>query len=136
MRMIRRFRRGANAMEFALTLPAFIAITFGMIEFGWYFSRVALLNSAVMAGCREGGLIDEDLEDPTTTALNTMDAVLTSGGLTCTDCTAVLSGANPNRVLECSAEIGYDGLTGWFMALGIMPNQITTQTQVRLEWQR
>ena len=136
MRSIRNRRRGGNAIEFALTLPVFIAISFAMIEFGWYFSRVALLNSAVMDGCREGALIDEDLGNAGTEATTRMNTVLASGGLSCTTCGAVIAGAVPNKVLQCNAEIDYDGLTGWFMALGVMPGTINTQTQVRLEWQR
>lgn len=131
-----RRRRGANAIEFALTLPLFMAITMGMIEFGWYFSRVALVNTAIMDGCREGGLVDEDESDPVPVAEGRMDDILASGGLSCTACNASLVGVNPNRVIQCDASIDYNGLTGWFTALGIMPNTITGRTQVRLEWQR
>ena len=132
----RRKRRGANAMEFGLTLPVFIMVTMGMIEFGWYFSRVALLNSALMDGCREGALIDELEDDPETIAVDRMENVLVYGGQTCTDCNATVSGAVPDKILTCTAEIDYLTLTGFFTSLGVMPSKITSQTRARLEWQR
>lgn len=132
----RRRRRGANAIEFALTLPVFIAVTMGMIEFGWYFSRVSLLNSALMDGCREGALIDELEDDPETTAEARMEAVLIYGGQSCSDCQATVSGSVPERTLTCTAEIDYVTLTGFFTSFGIMPSKINSRTRARLEWQR
>jgi hypothetical protein len=132
----RRRRRGANAMEFALTLPVFIAVTMGMVEFGWFFSRVALVNSALMDGCREGALIDELEGDPETTATARMEAVLTFGGQACTDCDAEIIGVVPGKTLRCSVEVDYETLTGFFTSMGVMPNTITSETRSRLEWQR
>ena len=61
-----RDSRGAGAVEFALVLPMFVAIIFGLIQFGWaqhcgsslryaleYASRVLLLNPTMnQAGVR------------------------------------------------------------------------------------
>ncbi len=123
-------------MEFALTLPIFISVTMGMIEFGWYFSRVALVNSALMDGCREGALVDELEDDPEQTAEDRMEQVLLFGGQTCTNCTANVIGAVPEKTLTCMAEIDYVTLTGFFTSFGIMPSRINSTTRARLEWQR
>lgn len=45
-----RFRRGAAAAEFALVLPIFLTLTFGMIELG----RVIMVHQILTNGAREG----------------------------------------------------------------------------------
>lgn len=137
----RRQRRGNNAMEFALTLPIFLVITFGMIEFGWFFSRIALVNSAALDGCRLGALIDPLNPNPTSSppsgspaqvASARMASILASGGITCTNCSAVVTGSVPFRTLECTTVIQYPHLTG----LLPLPNTVSSYSQVRMEWQR
>lgn len=136
-----RSRRGANAMEFGLTFPVFLAITFAMIEFGWYFSRVALVNSAALDGCRMGALVDDANTSPNSTPANgtatqvaqaRMTALLSSGGLNCTDCSVVEVGAFPNLAIECTTQVQFDQVTGLFP----LPAEITTVSRVRREWQR
>jgi len=142
MRSIRKraCRRGSNAIEFALTFPVFLAITFAMIEFGWYFSRLAIHNSAAMDGCREGALVDEFVADPIPVAQARMQEVLNSAGVTCSGCaTATLVGAVPERTLECEVATPYAALTGagvGYVLPSLMPTEIRSKTQSRLEWQR
>lgn len=135
MNRFTRSRRGANAIEFGLTLPFFLIILFGMMEYGWYFSRVALVNSAVLDGCREGSLVDERNGDPAQVATDRMTELLNASGETCGGCVAIVRGAVPNKVVECRASIQYPGLTGMFRNLGI-PEEVGTLSQARLEWQR
>ncbi len=54
MRPFQRQRRGANAVEFALTLPIFLLLLGGIVDFGWMFYYKAALNSAVYDACRAG----------------------------------------------------------------------------------
>jgi hypothetical protein len=45
---------GAAAVEFALVLPVFLAVIFGMIDFGWYYYQRYTLAAAVRDGVRFG----------------------------------------------------------------------------------
>jgi hypothetical protein len=49
-----RSRRGVAAVEFALTFPVVALLLLGGLEFGWYFSRLAMVNSAAHDGARYG----------------------------------------------------------------------------------
>ena len=59
--------KGSSAVEFALVLPVFFAIFFGIIEYGWVMTQQIVLSHAVAAGARAAvkmpdGTSDEDLE--------------------------------------------------------------------------
>ena len=47
-----RTDRGASAVEFALTLPVFIILFIGIIEFGWYFFVQHTIQYATREGMR------------------------------------------------------------------------------------
>lgn len=130
---IRKTRRGANAIEFALTFPVFLAMSFGMMEFGWYFSRVAQVNSASLDGCRAGGLVDENFGNPITEATFQAGQALGTQGLSCDPCTATFDGVIPDKGLVCTVRIDHQGVSG---LLPFLPSEITKTTRVRLEWQR
>ena len=44
--------KGSSAVEFALTLPVFIILVIGIIEFGWYFFVQHTLQYATREGMR------------------------------------------------------------------------------------
>jgi Flp pilus assembly protein TadG len=48
----RKDQRGAAAVEFALVLPIFIAIIFGIIQFGYYFWTAESANTAAREAAR------------------------------------------------------------------------------------
>ena len=59
--------KGSSVVEFALVLPVFLAIFFGIIEYGWAMTQKIVLSHAVAAGARAAvrmpdGTSDEDLE--------------------------------------------------------------------------
>jgi Flp pilus assembly protein TadG len=54
--MQRRIRRGANAVEFSLLLPVFVAMLAGLMDYGWYFWREALLINGMREAVRSGAL--------------------------------------------------------------------------------
>lgn len=56
--MRRASRRGASALELALTLPVFLAFVFGVMDLAWYLYQQSTLESALLAGCRAGALVD------------------------------------------------------------------------------
>ena len=45
-------------MEFALTLPVFLALVFGLIDFGLYFAGQAMLDSLTGSTCESGAELD------------------------------------------------------------------------------
>lgn len=148
MRFFRRNRRGANAIEFALTLPIFITITFGMMEFGYFFSRKALVNSVIGKACREASLIDANNPPAAISgacggggdgcveyqAEQVMTDLMNTSGLACTTCTATVSGSVPNKRITCSIDTPHQDITGFYNAF--FPTNIEAETSVRLEWQR
>jgi len=51
-----RRRRGSNAVEFALTLPILITLLLGLVDYGWFFLRQALIVNAAREAVRAGSL--------------------------------------------------------------------------------
>lgn len=136
----RRFgsRRGANAIEFALTLPFFVALMTGIIDYGYLFMIQSGLDSAVSLACREGSKVDPNRASPVATAqteLNNRSAYFCQGMCSSLQATE-LSGAQwsvPNRTLQCTAiMLNPQPIVG----LVPYPNNITAISYYRLEWQR
>jgi Flp pilus assembly protein TadG len=48
--------RGAEAVEFALVLPVFVLLVFGVVDFGYMINRDTMINNASREGAREGAL--------------------------------------------------------------------------------
>ena len=148
MRFFRRNRRGANALEFALTLPIFITITFGMMEFGFLFTRKALVNSIIGKACREASMIDSNNPPGSVSAgcggsgddcvekvaENTINKLMNDAGLSCTSCDAVVTGGPPDKRITCSIDTPHQDITGFYTAF--FPTNLQAETTVRLEWQR
>jgi len=53
-RRIRRRRSGAAVLELALTLSLLFLVTFGLVEFGYYFYVKNTMEGAAREGCRAG----------------------------------------------------------------------------------
>jgi Flp pilus assembly protein TadG len=58
-RITRRSQHGGAAVEFALVLPVFVAVLFGMIDYGWYFYQKFTLTAAIREGVRFGATFKE-----------------------------------------------------------------------------
>jgi len=56
IRRRRRDERGASAVEFALILPIFLMLLFGIIDFGYMINRGSMLNNAARDAAREASL--------------------------------------------------------------------------------
>ncbi|MEN0061290.1 MAG: TadE family protein [Myxococcota bacterium] len=98
-----RTRRGANAVEFALTIPFFVMFLFGTLHAGFLFFYWAMGSEAARRGCAEGAEIAEATGDPQLVAQQSMTAFLSTAGLDCAQlvCRAELRGVTPNRELFC-----------------------------------
>lgn len=99
-------RRGANAVEFALTLPVLVLILLGTIELSWLLFQDNALDLALREACRRTALEDPEVVTLETALGTYLDAAYESLGLpSCSDCvvTATVSGAAPTRRLACTA---------------------------------
>lgn len=52
----RREERGAAAVEFALIMPIFLLLLFGIIDFGYMINRSSVINNAARDAVREASL--------------------------------------------------------------------------------
>lgn len=135
---MRRGQRGTTALEFALILPVFVALFFGILDASWILWQKLALEAAVVDGCRTGALADpgqdlayvEDVEDHSAEAIV---ARLEALGVPCEDCD-ILVGAElleGQRSLRCSAERTLSPLVGFVPAAWT-----TSETLARMEVQR
>lgn len=133
-------RRGANATEFALLLPAFVALIAGAMELSWMFYQHGALRTAVSHGCRAGAMLDpgrlEDQMDTVASAARNavVDEYEWSVGR-CPSCvsTAVAVGTPPTRSLTCTLRAPYVSLT---RLLGDRSGTMEDSVTMRMEFQR
>ncbi len=131
-----RSRRGANAVEFALTLPAFVAVLFGIIEFSWMFNQRALVLGAMRTGCRTGAIQHPEAgASPEDAATDAITAGLAARGFRCDErctVTVIAQGVSPFETITCRVAYDYDGLTG----LMPRPDALIAESVQTLEVQR
>lgn len=58
--------RGAEAVEFALVVPMFLLLVFGVVDFGYMINHDTMVNNASREGARAGAF------SPDQTAINTL----------------------------------------------------------------
>ena len=112
------WRRGASALEFALTLPVITAILAGILEYGWYLFQLSNVVHALRDGTRIGVTVPlEDAEGPGPRAEAHTRAVLDGLGVPCTDgggciVAATIGAAGDMSVLTVSVEVDYEPIIG------------------------
>jgi Flp pilus assembly protein TadG len=132
MRKIKRSRRGSNAIEFALTLPVFVILLSGMIDFSWYFFTGWRVSSAVREGLRVGSLTptSDDPVGEAETAVNNAGTAYNvdwASGFP----TADIIGAAPNCGIHVDAEAKVPPLIGILGA--VIPTRVHYEAVMRLE---
>jgi len=136
MRFRNHGRRGSNVIEFALTLPAFLLIVCGMMDYGYLFALQAGIDNAASLGCREGALIDPLGGSPTATATTYMTSMGTFFcGSHCTYVTQDLKTGSytvPNRTLKCEIDRTVTPIVGFVP----YPTSLSSVAYYRFEWQR
>lgn len=128
-------RRGANAIEFGLTLPIFFAMMMAIVDYGWWFGAQAGINNAVSLGCREGAMLDSAMgHDPiavATTEINDRaEPWCGSGG--CTNVNVGYQWAVPEKAISCSVTMAFTPLVGLIPT----PSTVWATSRYRMEWQR
>lgn len=128
-----RNRRGANVVEFALTLPIFMAILVGIVDYGWYFTSQAGIDTAATLACREGSMVDAFFTSPVTVARDELgrraDPWCKTQGCVLR---VVPRYAVPDRAIECTVAMPFNPLIGFVPT----PNELSASAIYRLEWQR
>lgn len=127
----RAARRGANAAEFAVVAPFILLMTFGMMEYGWYFQQRTAVVEAASDAARAASMVAQT-GDPAVTA--SAKAVASCAALrfrgTCTALTQV-TGAAPNQTVLVRVTGSYTSLTGFVPT----PGSIVAQVVMRREQQ-
>jgi len=120
-------RRGAAAVEFALTLPLYLVLIGAVFEYGWYLNQLTSVVHSAREGVRYAVTIDQD-DNPETEAVNQTTAVLEglgidcSGGASCS-ITGTTSTAGSVDTLTVNVSVEYDPI-----AAGLIPSPPTLQT--------
>lgn len=124
-------RRGNNAIEFALILPALVAIMFGLFEYSWYFNRYLVVSAAARDAARRTAMVTEDDGDyqqvAEGVAFDYLDKLDTTDG-------AVVSvdvvGVSPTRTVTVSISRPYTPIAG---ALMPAPSTLSASFTLRME---
>ena len=125
-----RSRRGAEALEFALTLPILLVLVSGVVDFGWYYYQQARLHEAVRFGARAGSVTLQN-RDPLGTATAAATEQLQSAGVPfdATLTSTFLVDLTGDQVIRVHAEAIYVGLWNLVGA----PYQLTSTVAMRME---
>jgi len=117
----RRNQRGAAAVEFALVLPIFIALVFGIIQYGFYFWTAETANSAAREAARR--VVVGDCWDTTkmTNYVRTQSPRMTAATRT-----ATTNGVGSNVTVSVTANAT---IINFFP----MPNTVTREYVARME---
>jgi Flp pilus assembly protein TadG len=108
-------QRGTAVVEFALVLPLFAALLFGVIEYGWVFYQRFNIAASVRDGLRQGVTVSQHANpDPQSVAVTRAQADLLAAGIdpnTVTLDTQYL-GIAPTKTMTVTATMAYQPLIG------------------------
>jgi Flp pilus assembly protein TadG len=126
-----RLRRGAQAIEFALLLPVLMAVTSGIVDYGWYYSQELSVISAVREGARAAAVVDPTLTTYCSAADARLRSSLVAAGLdgTAATITTKTSGTAPDQLITITANVKFSKLLGLVPA----PTALKSSVTMRLE---
>ncbi|MES2639810.1 MAG: TadE/TadG family type IV pilus assembly protein [Myxococcota bacterium] len=132
----RPVRRGAAALEFALVLPVLLALTVGIIDFGWYFQANGRVVAAVREGTRLGvTYATDDSPTPEDAAEARIAAVLTEYNFDAASADVVTEyiGTAPDEMLKVTVTLPFDPLIG--LVRVVLPVELKASMTMLLEQQ-
>lgn len=132
MSVLRRKRRGANAIEFALTFPIAVAVLAGIIDYGWLFFQQEAIESATREGARRGS-VSIRAENPVPRAELATRQALDRNGINpeTADVRASLEGLWPDERITVDTTVPFTPLFG----IVPVPVQLRARLSMRLEAQ-
>jgi Flp pilus assembly protein TadG len=121
----------AQAVEFALILPVMMAISSGIVDYGWYFSQDLALIDASRSGVRAGVTADPEVDDYCDLAVDATRDALTLAGLdgTAATVTAATTGSGDDRTLTVTVSLPYGAPFG----LVPVPPNLANAATMRIE---
>jgi Flp pilus assembly protein TadG len=81
----RNGQRGGAAVEFAIVLPLFCAVLFGIIDYGWFYYQRFTVAAAIRDGLRTGVTVSQSLTKPndySTIAIARAENAMKAAGIT------------------------------------------------------
>ena len=123
-----RRRRGANAIEFALTFPVFLFVLVAAVDLGFYGAARAQVADVVRAGCQTGALTLD--VDHAVAAVAQIQADLAGRGLACDDCAEAVLVESAPTMLKCTVALPHDAGVGPF---GTSPEVVGHTSWARVE---
>ena len=119
-------QKGQSLVEFALLLPVFILILFGVMEFGRLWEMTNMLTSAAREGARVAAVTTPDITKTTNAAQN----ILSAGNIQ--NATITVSGPNLDNEITVTVSIAYTPMTG-FIIPNLGPYPVSRSTTIRWE---
>lgn len=117
-------QRGGALVEFAITLPLFMLMIVGMLEYGYYFYIANSATAAAREGARQCTLVSLGACgacDPTS-AVSYMAAI---GMDEYTDATATCDTTAGTFMYTVDVTIDFPTFTGYLLGLGVIPESET-----------
>jgi hypothetical protein len=143
--LMQRRKRGANAIEFALTLPVFLAVFMGAMDWGWYFFLRSQAMNATMIGCEAAARVHPDAaKSPVSVAEDEMNRRFKQLGWECSSlgstCDYTIdaglrmgTAVGAHKTVYCDSVLPYTSLVGRFV---FVPKTIDVQAEMRMEFQK
>jgi Flp pilus assembly protein TadG len=122
--MTRRFRprrngqHGGAAVEFAIVMPIFCAVMFGIIDYGWFYYQRFTVAAAIRDGLRTGVTVSQSVAAPNdcaTVAITRAQNNMTAAGLSYDPgmFTTSTSGSYPTKSLTLTANYTFKPLVNF-----------------------
>ena len=130
-----KLRRGASALEFALTLPVVMVVLAGILEYGWYLFQLSNVVHALRDGTRIGVTVPlAEATSPTTRAEEHARAIMNGLGVPCDagdGCTvsAVILPNGDFDVLQLTIEVDYTPIVDLLPSPGQLQGSFTMMMQ-------
>lgn len=129
---------GGAAIEFAIILPLFLAVLFGIIDYGWYFYQRYALDAAVRDGTRYGvtfasGLAWSNAKTRATTDMSAAGSPINSAAVTWLPVAASnqISGIAPSATLTFGAQLPFNPLVGFVPLPTLVQYQMTMLLEIQ-----
>lgn len=113
---IRRARRGAQAVEFALIVPVLLMITAAIIDWSWYYSNQLSMLHAMREGMRIGAATDSDAGNAAGQTTTEIQQQFDAMGWTGVSISASLT--DDNGICMVEATVSLNATTLW----GLVPS--------------
>lgn len=126
VRKIFKIEKGQSLVEFALLLPVFTFILFGIIEFSRLWETVNVLTSAAREGARVAAVTNPNVSQTMSAAQNVLSAANISNA------SINISGPNSASEVIVTVSVNYTPLTGSIVP-GVGPFYLSRRTTMHWE---